>query len=80
MIRRKSQNFYPPILYRLEYTSMLKVAIKAMCVCTMAKYLSKVFVTGNNVTIVDIVDKVYSDYVSNVKTAAKEFLVMSPLE
>ena len=59
---------------------MLKVAIKAMCVCTMAKYLSKVFVTGNNVTIVDIVDKVDSDYVSNVKTAAKEFLVTSPLE
>ena len=29
-------------------------------------------VTGNNVTTVDIVDKVESDYVSNVKTAAKD--------
>ena len=29
-------------------------------------------VTGNNVTTVDIVDKVESDYVSNLKTAAKD--------
>ena len=72
MIRRNSLNFYRPILFRLEYTSMLKVAFRVICVCTMTKYLSKVLFTGNNVTTIDIVDKVESVYVSNVKTAAKD--------